>query len=180
MPDSCIDLDEIPLSDLLEIEIEAGRQSDSSGSIRLVTFVFNDNLYGIAVEEVAEVTYPLPISPLPNSPEHLCGISPLRGELVAVIDLRRLLGETAPTAQMSARPKFIILRSYENNMQMAFQVDRVCEIASAGEIIENIDHRPGFIVSVSAMIGDRTAKIISSGDLSAFFSPNSAFPHSRR
>ena len=58
----------------------------------LLTFVLDQNWYGIHVHEIQEVV-PLPeLTPLADVPPFVCGIFNLRGCLVTAIDLRQRMG----------------------------------------------------------------------------------------
>jgi purine-binding chemotaxis protein CheW len=95
---------------------------------KYVTFYFGDKLCGVAAASVAEVSQPLRITPLPNAPKPLLGISALRGEVVAVINLKRMLGSDEPV--VPTKSKLIILHSNEGDTQIAFAVDRMHEVLS--------------------------------------------------
>ena len=114
--------------DLLEFD-EALAEAPTVGEpVRFVTFAVGDGFFGIPVEYVAEVSQPLPIRTLPNSPASLLGISPLRGEIVAVMDVRLLLG--AQPVKPPQRSKFIVMRASADESQPAFPVDTLFEISN--------------------------------------------------
>ena len=75
---------------------------------RLVTFETGTALYGIAIAEVAEVREAPPISPLPlgRVPVHVLGLISLRGTILPVVDLAKLMGFGA-TAGFATRPLII-------------------------------------------------------------------------
>jgi chemotaxis signal transduction protein len=145
---------------VLEIDTygESANVSRITGSPRFVTFFFGESLYGIAADDVAEVTHPLPVSPLPNGPEYLAGISPLRGDIIAVVALSQMLGET-PARHQSAS-KFIILKSGENDSRPAFRVDRVHELATLDVNEINDSPSPASIVCGTAKVGPRVLNLI--------------------
>ena len=58
-----------------------------SGSLSLVTFKINKELYGINIMEVNEIIKLTEITSIPNSPEFVEGVITLRGEIIPVVDL---------------------------------------------------------------------------------------------
>jgi len=100
---------------------------------KYLVFHLDDKIYGIDSKQVDEVSLSLPVTPLPNVPEWLLGIANLRGDLVSVVDLRKLWKITTETP---FKTRFIIFRSPKNETSIAFVVDRLSEIVtlSAKEI----------------------------------------------
>lgn len=127
---------------------------------KFVTFQLGEANYAIQAAVIAEVSEILPLTPLPGAPSGLLGISPLRGEIVANVDLRGMLGEKPP---MSANPKakeMIMKRAAAGATPFAFAVDRLGEIAT----IEISEIKPTHDIS-DALIGEvalesRSLKVI--------------------
>lgn len=93
---------------------------------KFVVFFLNDKLYAVATREVAEVTQTLPVAPLPNAPEWVFGIANLRGEIVTVLNLPKILHEEI--GGISNKAKFVILQSKNFDSLIAFTVERLGEI----------------------------------------------------
>lgn len=111
-------------------QISASESQAGTRPEKFVTFHLGETVYAIHSVMVAEVSQPLPVTPLPGSRPCLLGVSPLRGEIVANVDLRSLLGEK-PANPSSAKSKEIILkRASAGATSIAFAVDRIGEIAS--------------------------------------------------
>ena len=57
--------------------------------------------YGVAIQKVREIIGAQPVTPLPRTPDHVLGWVNLRGRIVPVVDLRRLLvmAPQEPTAE---------------------------------------------------------------------------------
>jgi chemotaxis signal transduction protein len=139
-----------PLLDETErIEPDAGRY---------VAFYFGESLYCVAAAEVAEVTHPLPVSPLPNGPASLYGISQLRGEIAAIVDLRTLLGERE--SQSAIRTKFVVLRSAEDDTRVAFPVDRMHEFVSFTDGGSRRQSSSNPFVAFRAAVGDSIVDVV--------------------
>lgn len=56
------------------------------------TFSIGDRTYGISVMKVQEVTKNLPMTPVPLSPQYVCGLINLRGQIATAVSLRKLFG----------------------------------------------------------------------------------------
>lgn len=117
---------------------------------KYVTFFLGGSLFAVPASKVLEVTRPTTITPLPHAPQRLLGIAGVRGEVVAVIDLRSAIGATsAPT---SDRPKLVILNAEENETRIGFLVDAMHEIAFvAADEIGNAEHE--YIIGTTASDG---------------------------
>jgi len=63
--------------------------------LELVGFVLGGERYGIESRFVCEVARLSRLTPVPGTPAFVLGITNLRGEILALFDLRHLLGVTA-------------------------------------------------------------------------------------
>ena len=105
---------------------------------KFVVFFLNEKLYAMAAKEIAEVTQTLPVAFLPNAPEWIFGIANLRGEIITVLDLPKILHEE--TAVVSKKSKFVVLQSKNSDSVVAFTVERVGEIITLpAEKIETVE-----------------------------------------
>ena len=68
----------------------------------------------------------LSVTSLPNVPAWLLGIADLRGTIVSVVSLQKLLG--IPNAAVSPRTKFVVLKSQNFSSPVALAVDKLSEI----------------------------------------------------
>lgn len=60
--------------------------------LSFVVFTIGDELFGLNILQVKEITNLAEISPVPNPPPFIQGLIDLRGTLVPIIDLRKKLG----------------------------------------------------------------------------------------
>jgi purine-binding chemotaxis protein CheW len=65
---------------------------ETGGALQVVTFSLGRERYGIESAYVREVVRFTDFTPVPGAPEFLVGVTGLRGELLAIVDLRALLG----------------------------------------------------------------------------------------
>lgn len=119
---SPFDFPESPISPLTDEAAAAPRGE------KFIVFFLNEKLYAIASREVAEVTRPLPVASLPNAPAWLFGIANLRGEIVTVLDLPKILDEES--AGLTGKTKFVVLQSKDFSTIIAFTVDRLSEMVA--------------------------------------------------
>jgi purine-binding chemotaxis protein CheW len=99
-----------------------------------VTFSLQSETYGIDVMQVQEVLRVCEIAPVPGAPAYVLGIINLRGNVVTVVDTRKLFG-LAPGKSDDASRVVII----ESNQQViGILVDSVAEVVDiAGSDIES-------------------------------------------
>ena len=95
---------------------------------KFVAFFLENSIYCISSASVLEVVHPLPVAPLPNAPSSILGIAAFRGEVVAVINIKRVLGLESSNA--TGKAKLVILRSKAKDTQFAIPVDSMHELIS--------------------------------------------------
>jgi purine-binding chemotaxis protein CheW len=95
---------------------------------KFVVFSLNEKLYAVPSVDIAEVIHLLPVTPLPMAPDAVLGLTNLRGEILAVLSLKRMWNEdnSAP----SERAKLVVLRSEDPASRFAFEVDKLSEIVA--------------------------------------------------
>ncbi|EBF5168921.1 chemotaxis protein CheV [Listeria monocytogenes] len=94
-----------------------------TNELEIVTFTVGENLFCINVLKVKEIIHPLEVTPVPDSNPAIEGVSQVRGEIMPVVNLARVmkLPEIAPE-----NTKFIITEL--NQMKIVFRVDEVHRI----------------------------------------------------
>jgi len=65
------------------------------GSEQYLTFLLDDEEYGVEILRVQEIKGWDKVTHVPNSPHYLCGVLNLRGAIVPVVDLRLRFGMAA-------------------------------------------------------------------------------------
>ena len=78
-------------------------------SLEVVTFMLAEERYGIETSHVREVVRLADYTPLPGTPDFLVGVTNLRGEILADVDLRKFLG--VPGAGLTDLSRLIVLGS---------------------------------------------------------------------
>ncbi|MEJ1338474.1 MAG: chemotaxis protein CheW [Candidatus Sedimenticola sp. (ex Thyasira tokunagai)] len=92
--------------------------------IQLVTFLLQDEIYGINVMQVQEVLRLSEIAPVPGAPPYVLGIINLRGNVVTVIDTRSRFGLNPGEISNSSR---IVIIEAEKQV-VGILVDSVAEV----------------------------------------------------
>ncbi len=64
--------------------------SVDDGAQQYLTFQLADEYYGVEILRVQEIKGWDSVTPIPNTPAHVCGVLNLRGVIVPIVDLRLL------------------------------------------------------------------------------------------
>lgn len=83
-------------------------------TIRFCTFYLDGLCFGIEVRTVQEVIRPLLLTPVPLADDAVAGLLNLRGQIVAVIDLRRQLG--LPARIPTSTAMLMVIRNGANTV----------------------------------------------------------------
>lgn len=116
-----------------------------------VTFLLDNEKYGVNVMEVREVLKNTEIAPVPGAPDFVLGIINLRGNVVTVMDTRKRFG--LPPAESTDATRIVIIEREEQTVGM--MVDGVAEVVdlpqSQIETAPNVgnDHSAKYIQGVS-------------------------------
>ncbi|OMH30059.1 chemotaxis protein CheW [Motiliproteus sp. MSK22-1] len=92
--------------------------------LQWVTFLLEDETYGVNVMQVQEVLRYTEIAPVPGAPSYVLGIINLRGNVVTVIDTRQRFG--LPTADVTEHTRIVIMEV--EKQVLGILVDAVSEV----------------------------------------------------
>jgi len=106
-----------------------------------VTFLINNETYGIEVLRVKEIVGMTTITPVPNSEKYLKGIMNLRGVVVPVIDLRMKFD--IPEKEYDAFTVILIIEM--KDFLVGVIVDSVSDVITAPGQLQDV---PNFNVSI--------------------------------
>lgn len=96
---------------------------------QMVLLGSGEELFAVPVTRVQEILDLCPISRLPHAPPHLLGLIDVRGESIAVGDLRRILGQAPAIDSPSTRIIVLWVTRGETRAVIALKTDRVIEVA---------------------------------------------------
>lgn len=107
----------------------------------IVVFALDQGRYALALECVERAVRMVEVTPLPKTPEIVCGIVNVRGRLVPVINLRRRFGLPERATQLGDH--LLIARSATRTLAMI--VDTVSGVAEcdAVEVVASASVVPG-------------------------------------
>jgi len=96
---------------------------------KIVLFRLEEPRYALYLSAVERVIQSVEITPLPKAPEIVPGVINMQGEIVPVIDIRKLFH--LPTREINIEDQFIIARTSKRLMVLAVDsVEGVYEIAN--------------------------------------------------
>ncbi len=95
-----------------------------TNELEIVEFEVANNKFGINVIKVKEIIQPIPVTFIPHVHPHVEGIIQLRGEVLPVVDMLKVLG--IPSDNRSPQQKYIVAEF--NKQRVVFHVDNVTQI----------------------------------------------------
>ena len=98
----------------------------TASRVTLAAFRVGNAVYALDVAHVREVVRWQPVTPLPKAPRLIEGVIDLRGAVVPVVDLGRVLGAAAVTTSSSARIAIVA----EGGLVMGLAVDAALAVMS--------------------------------------------------
>ncbi|MDD3042516.1 MAG: chemotaxis protein CheW [Methanosarcinaceae archaeon] len=108
-------------------------------TIQVIVFNLGEEKYGVEISQVKEIILPTQITRIPNVPDFVEGILNLRGQIAAIINLRKRLGKEPKKNDDNTR---IIVVEYDN-ATIGMMVDSVSEVKYLSS--ENIEEIPSFL-----------------------------------
>jgi len=95
-----------------------------TNELEIVEFEVATNKFGINVIKVKEIIQPIPVTFIPHAHPHVEGIIQLRGEVLPVVDMLRVLG--IQHVERNPQQKYIVAEF--NKQRVVFHVDNVTQI----------------------------------------------------
>lgn len=101
---------------------------NDGSSLQYLTFELGDEHYGVDILRVQEIKGWQPVTRIPRSPEHVCGVLNLRGIVVPIVDLRLFLD--MPYLEYSATTVVVVLKVQQDDGQriVGIVVDAVSDV----------------------------------------------------
>ena len=96
---------------------------------RFLTFSLGEESYAVSIKYVIEINRVLEITPMPDFPSYLEGITNLRGKIVPIMNIRKRIG--LPTVDYTETTCFMILSMNDNPFGLI--VDSISEVISIAE-----------------------------------------------
>jgi len=116
----------------------------------MLAFLLSGEEYVVAVEQVNEVLKMWSLTPVPNAPEHILGVSSLRGTMLTIIDLGKRLG--LGTATMNEKSRVVVVTV--DDEKVGFIVDRVTGVVKLSPdlvraVPETVEHGVEFLRGIA-------------------------------
>lgn len=112
--------------------------------MQYATFYLNDDLYGIPILAVREITRPMEMTNVDGSADVVMGLINLRGQIVTVLNLKNCLGLTGLAAAEAADCRMIIMKT---NRELSKEARRT-GITTGDDTIAWLVTRIGDVVEV--------------------------------
>jgi purine-binding chemotaxis protein CheW len=106
-------------------DIAVTKTAEREHQLELLTFTIAGEQYAIEIEKIVEIVTPRPITRIPNADPTVVGIISLRGTVVTLVDVRRMLRHSAPL-QGGADTRIVVIDL--GNEIVGFVVDRVLRV----------------------------------------------------
>ncbi len=119
----------------------AEQEKKSTGEmVQLVNFRLRDEEFGLDIGSVREITRVTDITHIPEAPSFIYGVTNLRGQVIAVIDLAKQFG-LAPQQELPETAKIVVTEIKGQTVGML--VDEVPEVLKIAD--ENIEPAPELV-----------------------------------
>lgn len=117
---------------------------------KYLTFCLAEETYAVRIERVREILRPLPVTPVPKTPEHVLGVLNLRGRVLPVTDLRRLFGQEP--VEQSERSCLVVIEVSVGNS------DERHMLALLVDSVKDVLDLPGSSIQPAASLGSSLGK----------------------
>ena len=105
---------------------------------KYLTFTMDKEEYGIGILKIKEIIGMMPITPVPQTPEHVKGVINLRGKVIPVVDLRLRFGMNAIDYNERTCIIVVEIEGKSGTVMIGTVVDSVSEVLNIkGEDIED-------------------------------------------
>ena len=88
----------------------------------------NGEVFFVAVDDVASVVRPSIVTPVPMAPDHLIGVTNIRGQISCIIDAGKVLNLKKAVQAKTKQTRFLLLR--HERMHLGIWVESVADLLS--------------------------------------------------
>ena len=124
----------------LGTDVEARIWEGSSTRLQnqFIRFAMENTIFALPLSSALEIGHRPNITPLPNLPGWILGISNVRGEIISFVNLKEFFGIPSTGTQIGNR--FVIIHNH--NMKIGIIVDKILGIISLDRIDSDIQSSP--------------------------------------
>ena len=129
---------------------EAALPAEPAGDAEMLAFLLSGEEYVVPVGQVNEVLKMWSLTPVPNAPEHILGVSSLRGTMLTIIDLGKRLGLGPAATNEKSR---VVVVTVDDD-KVGFIVDRVTGVVKLSPdrvraVPETVEHGVEFLRGIA-------------------------------
>jgi len=128
--------------------------TSDTGAVAVLAVVTGDEVYGFPLSAVREILVPPPIAEVPRAPESVIGVISVRGQIITLLDLPKVLNLDVEQVQTYGR--VLLVDNGEELIGVA--VDRVIQVYRM---------EPEHIEYASAMSADLSEYVVGVGRVAA-------------
>lgn len=118
------------------------RSAGGSGG-KFLTFFLRGEEYGLEILKVQEIIGMMGVTPVPRTPEFICGVINLRGKVIPIVDLRLKFG--MESVEHTEETCIIVVQA--QGLQIGIVVDKVSEVLDIAS--DDIEDAPSFGTDVN-------------------------------
>lgn len=117
------------INDLMETAEEIALSRDNielldENSRKYLTFLIDNETYGIGIENVTQIIGLQKITSIPNQPDYVKGVINLRGQIIPLMEVRKKFKKE--TIEYDDRTCIVVIK--KDDMDVGLIVDRVAEV----------------------------------------------------
>jgi purine-binding chemotaxis protein CheW len=119
----------VEFASLFDNDAFLGPQKKREREFQLVSFWLGEEEFALGIQFVREIIRVAAVTRIPEAPEHVKGVSNLRGRIIPIVDLRSRLGMTV--LEPTKESRVIVVEAYQK--MIGLLVDRVTQIIKVVE-----------------------------------------------
>jgi len=116
--------------------------SDLERNLEYLCFRVSDEIYGINIMDIKEITKPREVTEIPRAPEFVSGIISLRGTIIPIIDMRLRLGLTRENT--TGKERIVVIKNQQSYSGLL--VDEVIQVVRVDK--ENMEPAPSVLEGI--------------------------------
>ena len=112
-----------------DIKTDIEKISEKERTAKFLIFDFDGKKFALGIEKIKRVVNIVELTPLPKAPEFVIGLINIQGDIIPVIDMRKIL--KFKESEINLSNKLIITQNY--NHGMALLVNNISELEEFSE-----------------------------------------------
>jgi purine-binding chemotaxis protein CheW len=117
------------MKETIDTQLDKESENRQFQETQFLVFESANNLYGIDILKITEILKPVQVTRLPNAENFVLGVINLRGNIVPVIDIRKILKNEY--TELTNFSRIIVSNIYNKNLGLL--VERVLEVVTLRE-----------------------------------------------